>query len=115
MTKLAEARLPADNPASIGTHTTGTHTADAHASDPHHIDEHKLAELIDRHFTPQMRREINEMLAPGGQPPNVIQRGDTLILDTSDRFSTVMVGFIDEEAGLVVTDFTSPLPVDDNE
>lgn len=77
------------------------------------INNKQLAKLIDQHIDPEMRREINEKLRPGGKPPTIIKQGKTLILDTSDRASTVMVGFIDEDAGLIITDFTQPLPVDE--
>lgn len=78
------------------------------------IDDKKLAELIDKHISPGMRDQINEMLRPGGNPPNLIERGDERILDTSDRAGTVVVGIIDENDELVVTDFTHPLSVEQN-
>lgn len=78
------------------------------------IDDKKLAELIDKHISPAMRAEINEMLMPGGKPPDLIERGDEKILDTSDRAGSVVVGIIDENDELIVTDFTNPLPVEQN-
>jgi len=78
---------------------------------PNHpmIDDKKLAELMEKHISPEMRTEINEMLRPGDRPPETIRRGETEILDTSDRASTVVIGLIDESGELVVTDITSPL------
>lgn len=84
---------------------------------PHHrdtnrvvIDDKKLAELIDKHISPSMRHEINNMLKPGGKPPATIKHGEMELLDTSDRAATVVIGIIDENDELIVTDFTSPLP-----
>ncbi len=75
------------------------------------VDEQKLAELIDRHISPSMRMAINELLRPGDRDPEILQRDGRLVVDTSDRSATVMVGIIDEEHGLVITDFTHPLPM----
>ena len=81
-----------------------------HNHDHTAIDDQKLAELIDKHISPSMRREINEKLRPGGMPPKRVIQGNLDMLDTSDRAATVVVGMIDENNNLIVTDFTSPLP-----
>ena len=75
----------------------------------HAVDGKKLAELIEKHISPSMRQQINEMLQPGGNPPAVFKNEHLTILNTSDRAASVVYGFEDEEAGLVVTDFTQPL------
>ena len=74
------------------------------------IDQEKLERLIDKHISDDMRAEINEALRPGGQPPRIVEIDGHRVLDTSDRAATVMVGIIDEEEGLIVTDFMQPLP-----
>ena len=74
------------------------------------IDQEQLESLIDKHISDEMRAAINEALRPGNQPPQVIELDGHLVLDTSDRAATVMVGIIDDDDNLVVTDFTQPLP-----
>ncbi len=90
-------------------------TAAANHDHSHHhshdiIDQEKLDALIDKHINDEMRAEINEALKPGNRAPRIVEVDGHRVLDTSDRAGTVMVGIIDEDEGLIVTDFTQPLP-----
>lgn len=101
-------------PLASGDHDTTAQLDTEHGHSHEHahekIDQEKLESLIDKHISDEMRAAINESLRPGNQPPQVIELDGHLVLDTSDRAATVMVGIIDEDDNLVVTDFTQPLP-----
>lgn len=74
-----------------------------------HIDDEKLAELMEKHLTPEMRQKINNMLEPNGEPPKIIETNQGSHLDLSDRASSVVIAIIEDDQ-LHVTDITNTLP-----
>lgn len=69
----------------------------------------QLARLIEQRFTPAMKQQINQLLAPAGrvyrEQPAV--RGG--MIDLSGRASSVTIAVLDDDGELLVADITSPL------
>lgn len=98
----------------IGTHHDITHNINdeiTHNKENNDFSERRLAELIEKHVSLKMRREINAKLNPPGQTYREVETAQGGYVDMGNRASSVMIAIIDDDGSTVVTDINLPLPI----
>ena len=74
----------------------------------------EIAALLDKHLTPAMREEINDMLSPPPQGHEVVIDKNGGHVEMGSTAATVMVAVIDDSGNTVVTDIVTPLDTQPN-
>lgn len=74
------------------------------------LGEERIAELLEKHITPEMRQEINELLKPSGHTYKEVKTERGGYIELGKRATSVSVAVIDDDGQMIITDLTSPLP-----
>ena len=73
------------------------------------LNDQQIAALIEKHVTPQMRQDINNMLNPSDEKYKEVHTANGGYIELGKRAVSVPIAIIDDNGNTLVTDITQPL------